>query len=91
MNAAVILSSQQKLPSIPVQRRAASSSNDSRTLMKESVPFPLVSINNHERSVNNSHGVMELEVYLVIKIHELESFILSNTLYQTLFKYHIYS
>jgi hypothetical protein len=60
MNAAVILSSQHKLPSIPVQRRAASSSNDSRTVMKESAPFPLVSINNHERSVNNSHGTRSL-------------------------------
>ena len=59
-NVAVISSSQQILPSIPVQRRVASSSHDSGTAMKESVPFPSVSINNHERSVNNSHGTRSL-------------------------------
>jgi len=51
----------QNLPSIPVQRRAASSSNDSRTVMIESVPLPLVNlINSHARSVNNRHGTRSL-------------------------------
>ena len=50
----------QNLPSIPVQRRAASSSNDSRTVMIESVPLPLVNLNSHARSANNSHGTRSL-------------------------------